>query len=182
MLRGCFAAAGTGVIQKLSIIMRKDYVHILKQHLKTSGRKLKLECEWAFQMDIHLKNTSTLVVKWLEDSKGLWVAIKKPQHIKLLWRHWKGNWEQAYLQTWLSLTSSVWRNGPKYIKILWKKLMEGCPKRLSQVKHNSTKHRPSICQPLTLQKVGGGWGAFCEQYANILAQLWLKIPRKLKDI
>ena len=41
MLWGCFAAGGTGALHKIDGIMR-NYVDILKQHLKTSVRKLKL--------------------------------------------------------------------------------------------------------------------------------------------
>ena len=43
MLWGCFAAGGTGALHKIDSIIRQDkYVDILKQHLKTSVRKLKL--------------------------------------------------------------------------------------------------------------------------------------------
>ncbi|CDQ94623.1 unnamed protein product, partial [Oncorhynchus mykiss] len=45
MLWRCFAAGGTGALHKIDGIMRKgNYVDILKQHLKTSVRKLKLVC------------------------------------------------------------------------------------------------------------------------------------------
>ena len=41
MLGGCFAAGGTGALQKINGIMRtENYVDILKQHLNTSVRKL----------------------------------------------------------------------------------------------------------------------------------------------
>ena len=42
---------------------------ILKQHLKTSVRKLKLGCKWVFQMDNDPKHTSKVVAKWLKDNK-----------------------------------------------------------------------------------------------------------------
>ena len=43
MLWGCFAAEGTGALHKIDGFMRmENYVDILKQHLKTSVRKLKL--------------------------------------------------------------------------------------------------------------------------------------------
>ena len=43
MLWGCFAAGGTGALHKIDGIMREEKcVDILKQHLKTSVRKLKL--------------------------------------------------------------------------------------------------------------------------------------------
>ena len=49
---GCFAAGGTGALHKIDGIMREgNYVDILKQHLKTSVRKLKLGRKWVFQMD-----------------------------------------------------------------------------------------------------------------------------------
>ena len=42
MLWGCFAAGGTGALHKIDGIMSQDnIVDILKQHLKTSVRKLK---------------------------------------------------------------------------------------------------------------------------------------------
>ena len=44
MLWGCSAAGGTCAHHKIDGIMRKEnYVDILKQHLKTSVRKLKLD-------------------------------------------------------------------------------------------------------------------------------------------
>ena len=42
---------------------------ILKQHLKTSVRMLKLGCKWVFQMDNDPKHTSKVVAKWLKDNK-----------------------------------------------------------------------------------------------------------------
>jgi transposase len=67
MLWGCFAAGGTGAIHKIDDIMRmENYVDILKQHLKTSVRKLKLGRKWVFQID---KHTSKVVAKWLKDNK-----------------------------------------------------------------------------------------------------------------
>ena len=42
---------------------------ILKQHLKTSVRKLKLGHKLVFQMDNDPKHTSKVVAKWLKDNK-----------------------------------------------------------------------------------------------------------------
>ena len=68
MLGGCFAAGGTGALHKIQDIMRmENYVDILKQHLKTSVRKLKLGRKWVFQMDIDTKHK--VVAKWLNDNK-----------------------------------------------------------------------------------------------------------------
>ncbi|CDQ60928.1 unnamed protein product [Oncorhynchus mykiss] len=70
MLWGCFAAGGTGALHKIDGIMREEnYVDILKQHLKTSDRKLKLGRKWVFQMDNDAKHTSKVVAKWLKDNK-----------------------------------------------------------------------------------------------------------------
>ena len=70
MLCRCFAAGGTGALHKIHGIMRKEnYVDVLKQHLKTSVRKLKLGRKWVFQMDNDTKHTSKVVAKWLMDNK-----------------------------------------------------------------------------------------------------------------
>ncbi|CDQ97101.1 unnamed protein product [Oncorhynchus mykiss] len=67
MLWGCFTAGATGALHKIDGIMRtKNYMDILKQHLKTS---LKLGRKWVFQMDNDPKHTSKVVAKWLKDNK-----------------------------------------------------------------------------------------------------------------
>ena len=48
----------------------KKIVDILKQHLKTSVRKLKLGRKWGFQMNNDPKHTSKVVAKWLKDNKS----------------------------------------------------------------------------------------------------------------
>ena len=95
MLWGCFAAGSTGALHKIDGIMRmENYVDKLKQHLKTSVRKLKRGRKWVFQMDNNPKHTSEVVAKWLKDNKvkelewplqspaltpivNLWEALKK---------------------------------------------------------------------------------------------------------
>ena len=70
MLWGYFSAGGTGALHKIDGIMRQENcVDILKQHLKTSVRKLKLCGKWVFQMDNDPKHTSKVVAKWLKDNK-----------------------------------------------------------------------------------------------------------------
>ena len=67
---GCFAAGGTGALHKIEGIMWwESDVDILKQHLKTSVRKLKLGWKWVFQMDNEPKHSSKVVAKWLKDNK-----------------------------------------------------------------------------------------------------------------
>ena len=70
MLWACFAAEGTGPLHKIDGIMTRDnYVDVLKQHLKTSVRKLKLGRNWVFQMDNDPKHTSNVVEKCIKDNK-----------------------------------------------------------------------------------------------------------------
>ena len=70
MLWGCFAAGGAGALHKIDGIIRgENYVDRLKQHLKTSVKKLKLGRKWVFQMDNDHKHTSKVVTKWLKDNK-----------------------------------------------------------------------------------------------------------------
>ena len=47
----------------------ENYMDIVKQHLKTSVRKLKLGRKWVFQMYNDPKHTSKVVAKWLKDNK-----------------------------------------------------------------------------------------------------------------
>ena len=70
MLWVYFAAGGTGALNKIDGITREEnYVDILKQHLKTSVRKLKLGCKWVLQIDNDPNHTSKVVAKWLKDNK-----------------------------------------------------------------------------------------------------------------
>jgi hypothetical protein len=88
---GCFAPGGTGALHKIDGIMRQEYYgDILKQHLKTSVRKVKLGRNWVFQIDNDTKHASNVVAKWLKDNKvkvlewpsqspqeHLWAELKK---------------------------------------------------------------------------------------------------------
>ena len=70
MLWGCFAAGGTGALHKIDGIMRQEKdVDILRQHLKTSVRKLKLGRKWLFQMNNYPKHSSKFVAKKRKDNK-----------------------------------------------------------------------------------------------------------------
>ena len=70
MLWWCFPAGGNAALHKVDGITRveKD-MDILKQHLKTSVRKLKLGRKWVFQMDNDPKLISKIVAKSLKDNK-----------------------------------------------------------------------------------------------------------------
>ena len=46
-----------GLVDLDSIMSKEKYVDILKQHLKTSVRKLNLGHKWVFQMDNDPKDT-----------------------------------------------------------------------------------------------------------------------------
>ena len=66
---GGFALGGTGALHKTNDIMRmENNVDILKQHLKTSVRKLKLGRKWVFQVDNDPKHTSKVVATFLKDN------------------------------------------------------------------------------------------------------------------
>ena len=68
MLWGCIAAGRTGALHEIDGIMREEkYVDILKQHLKTSVRKLGHK--WVFLINNYPKHTSKVVAKWLKDNK-----------------------------------------------------------------------------------------------------------------
>ena len=71
---------------------------ILKQHLKTSVRKLKLGRKLVFQMDNDPNHTSKVVAKWLKDNK-----------VKVL--EWPS--QSPNLNLWAELTKLVRTRRPK---------------------------------------------------------------------
>lgn len=138
MLWGCFAAGGTGPLHSIDGIMKKEhYVEILKQHLKTSARKLKLGHKWVFQTDHDPKHTAKLVKMCFKDNRvnvlewpsqspelnpieNLWAELKKlvraRQPTNLTQLH------QFCQEEWAKIPANY-----------CEKLVEGYPKHLTKV-------------------------------------------------
>ena len=119
---------------------------ILKQHLKISVRMLKSDRKWVFQMDNDTKHTSKVVAKWLKDNKFKvleWLQSPDVIPIEYLWAELKKRvrarrptnltqLHQLYQEEWAKIHSTYCG-----------KLVEGYPKRLTQVKQfigNATKY------------------------------------------
>ena len=125
----------------------KNYVDILKQHLKTSVRQLKLGRKWVFQLDNDHRHTSKVVAKWLKDNKVK--VLERPSQgpdlnpIEHLWAELK-KCMRARRPTNLTpvhqLCQEEWAKiHPTYCG----KLVEGYLRRLTQVKlfkGNATKY------------------------------------------
>jgi hypothetical protein len=148
MLWGCFAAGGTGALHKIDGFMRNEnYVDILKQHLKTSVRNLKLGLKWVFQMDNDPKHTSKFVAKWLKDNKVKvleWPSQSPDLYpIEHLWAELKKHVRARRLTNLPQLHQLCQEEWAKIPPIYFGKLVEGYPKRLTQVKlfkGNATKY------------------------------------------
>lgn len=139
MFWGCFAASGTGLLDRVHGIMKsEDYQQILQRNVGPSVRKLGLpQRSWVFQQDNDPKHTSKSTRKWFE--RKHWRLIKWPamspdlNPIEHLWR---------------DLKMAVWRRHPSNLRDLeqfakeeWskipaehcKKLIDGYRKRLFAV-------------------------------------------------
>jgi hypothetical protein len=125
----------------------RNYVDILKQHLKTSVRELKLDCKWVFQMDNDPKHTSTVVAKWLKDNKVkvLEWPSESPDHnpIESLWAEQKKCVRERRPTNLIQLLQLCQEEWAKIHPTYCGKLVEGYLKRLTQVKQfkgNATKY------------------------------------------
>ena len=66
MVWGCFAARGTGSLQKIDGTMKKeDYLRILQENLKSSARNRN----WIFQHDNNPKHSAKVESEWLKKNK-----------------------------------------------------------------------------------------------------------------
>ena len=145
---GVLCCRGTGALHKIDgIIRQENYVDILKQHLKTSVRMLKLGRKWVFQMDNDPKHTSKVVEKWHKDNKvkvlewssqspdlnpieNLWAELKKCVQARRPTN--QTQLHQLCQEKWAKIHSTYYR-----------KLVEDYPKHLTQVKQfigNATKY------------------------------------------
>ncbi|KAI4888813.1 hypothetical protein NFI96_005447 [Prochilodus magdalenae] len=78
MFWGCFAACGTGLLDRVHGIMKsEDYQQILQHNVGPSVRKLGLpQRSWVFQQDNDPKHTSKSTRKWFE--RKHWRHLKWP--------------------------------------------------------------------------------------------------------
>jgi hypothetical protein len=148
MLSGCFVAGGTGALFKIDGIIRQDnYVDILKQHLKTSVRKLKFGRKLVFQMDNDPKHTSKVVAKRLKDTnaKVLEWPSQSPNlnPIKNVCAELKKRVRARRLTNLTQLHELCQEEWDKIHPTYCGKFVEGYPKHLTQVKQfkgNATKY------------------------------------------
>ena len=128
----CFAAGGTGALHKIDGIMRQEnYVDILKQHFKTSVKawsQMGLPNGQGPQAKLLQNSLRTTKSRyWSGHHKALTSILSK-----ICGQNWKSVCRQGDLQTWLSYTSCVRRNGPKFTQFivgsLWKATWNVWPK------------------------------------------------------
>jgi hypothetical protein len=114
----------------------ENYADILKQHLKTSIRKLKLGCKWVFQMDNDPKHTSKVVAKWLKDNKVkvLEWPSQNPDLNSILWAELKKCVRARRPTNLTQLPQLCQEEWARIHPIYCGKLVEGYPKYLTQVK------------------------------------------------
>ena len=134
----------------------RNIVDILKQHLKTSVRKLKLGRKWVFQMDNDPKYTSNVVAKWLNDNKVkiLELPSQRPNlnSIENLWAERKKRVRARRPTNLTQLHQLCQEECAKIHPTYCGKLVEGYPKHLIQVKQfkgNATKYYLCECKLLT---------------------------------
>lgn len=148
MLWGCFAASGTGKLQRVEGIMNSiKYQDILQKNVMPSVRQLKLGRRWTLQQDNDPKHTSKSTKVWIQ--KKSWNLLEWPSQSPDL---------NPIENLWWDLKKAVAARKPKNLKELeafaqeeWakipqercQKLVTGYPSRLKEVikaKGCSTKY------------------------------------------
>ena len=120
---------------------------ILKQHLKTSVKKLKLVRKWVSQMDNDPTHSSKVVEKWLKDNivKVLEWPSQSPDlnPIEHLWAELKKRVRARRPTNPTQLHQLCQEEWAKSHPIYCGKLVEGYPKHFTHVKQfkgNATKY------------------------------------------
>ena len=97
MFWGCFAASGTGLLDRVHGIMKsEDYQQILQRNVGPSVRKLGLpQRSWVFQQDNDPKHTSKSTRKWFERKHWrLAVWRRHPSNLRDLEQFAKEEWSK----------------------------------------------------------------------------------------
>ena len=115
----------------------ENYADILKHHLKTSVRKLKLGCKWVFPMNNNPNHTFKVVAKWLKDNKVKvleWPSQSPDLNlIENMWAELKKN-VRARRPTNLTQVIQLCQEDWAKIHPYCGRLVEGYLKRLTHVK------------------------------------------------
>ena len=115
---------------------------ILKQHLNTSARKLKLRCKLLFQVDNDPNHASKVVEKWLQDKKVKWPSQSLGLNlIENVWAEVTKHVRTRMPTNLIQFHHFCQEEWPKMSATYCEMLVEGYLKRLTQMKQrNATKH------------------------------------------
>lgn len=138
MVWGCMAAGGVGNLVFIETTMNKmEYLNILKENLKPSVEKLRLDRGWIFQQDNDPKHTSKIVKEWL-----LYHTPKQLDHppqspdlnpIEHLWEHLDREIRKKEIRSKDSLKSAILEEWQKISREVTENLVNSMPRRLQAV-------------------------------------------------